>query len=290
MLRLIIQRDTNPIKLRVRTEVPLIALISIVSFALGTAVLTLSLAKILVPIEAFVVLGSSLLTLGIAMLHQSSLIKPIPLAIVVTPMSKSFRSRYRDKIFVSALLKIEFRRYFMFMNQGPSSGHTALAMLYAYLRRDRDLIRYYANYTPFFANPWVTEHEEPRHVGWVTMSSIAYVHLIDIVLDPKNFAITSLAFRAPVSVIDIPHVYYELEQLSEIVKRIIGEDMKDTVVSKETNIAIVIHGENITSTTICLSLNDIVRRVEEFISKNGGLLNKIHEIPIDINPTIPQCE
>jgi len=276
------QKDINLIRLKIHTEIPLIAFLSIISFALGTMILALSLARVFVPVEAFVVLGSSLLTLGITMFQQSSWSKPVPLAIVVTPISTSFR--YKDKVFVSTLLRIEFRKYFMFVDQGPSFGHTALAMLYAYLHRNGNPIRYYANYTPFFANPWITEREESRHVGWLTMSSIAYIHLIDIVLDPKNLVIESIAFRTPVSIIDIPRVYYEPEQLSEILKRTIGKDMKDIEIGKETDIEIVVLGENIASTTIRLSLNDIITEVEKLIGKDKRLLDKVYEIPIDLDP------
>ena len=270
------------IRIKVRTEIPLIAFLSIASFSLGTVVLALSLARVLVPVEAFVVLGSSLLTLGITMLQQSLWIRPVPLAIVVTPTSKSFK--YKDKVFISVLLRVEFRKYFMFLDRGPSFGHTALAMIYAYLRKDSRNIRYYANYTPFFANPWVTEREEPRHVGWLTMSSIAYIHLIDMVLDPKNHVIESIAFRAPVSIIDIPHVYYEPERLSEILKRTIGEDLGDVEMSKETNVEIVVIGENIISTTLCLSLRDVVAEIEKHIIRDKRLPDKVHEIPIVLDP------
>jgi len=88
------------------SEFPLTAFLSIILFVLGTLVLALSLARVLVPVEAFVVLGSSLLTLGITMLQQSSWVKPVPQAIVVTPASKSFK--YKDKVFVSILLLVEF--------------------------------------------------------------------------------------------------------------------------------------------------------------------------------------
>jgi len=200
-----------------------------------------------------------------------------------TPASKSFR--YKDRIFMSILLKIEFRKYFMFINQGPSFGHTALAMLYAYLnRRDGNLICYYVNYTPFFANPWVTEHEESKHVGWLTTSSITYIHLIDMIIDPKNLVIESVAFRAPVSVIDIPYVYYEPEQLSEILKRTIGKDMRGIEISRKTDVEIVVLGENITPTTIRLSLGDIIKRMEELIGISKRPPDKLYEIPIDLEP------
>jgi len=39
------------------------------------------------------------------------------------------------------------------------------------------------------------------------MSSITYIHLIDIILNPENLAIESIAFRSPVSVINIYHMY-----------------------------------------------------------------------------------
>ena len=275
------QRDTDSIRLKIRTEIPLISFLSIVSFALGTVILSLSLTRILVPVEAFVVLGSSFLTLGIMMLQQSSWSKPVPIAIVVTPTSKSFK--YKDKVFISILLRIEFRKYFMFIDQGPSFGHASLAILYAYLHRNSNPIRYYANYTPFFANPWVTEREEPRHVGWLTMSSIAYIHLMDVILDPKNLVIESVAFRAPVNIIDIPHVYYEPERLSEILKRTIGKDMRDLEISKKTDVEIVVLGENVAPTTIRLSLGDIIMRVKELIGINKRLLDKVHEIPIDLD-------
>ncbi len=276
------QKGTSLIKLRIRTEVPLTAFLSIALFVSGTLVLTLSLARVLVPVEAFVVLGSSLLTLGITMLQQSSWVKPIPQAIVLTPASKSFK--YKDKMFVSILLKVEFRRYFLFLERGPSFNHTALAMLYAYLYTDGNSVRYYANYTPFFANPWVTEREEPRHVGWLTTTSIAYIHLIDVVLDPKNFVIESIAFRTPVSVIDMPHVYYELEHLSEILRRSTGKDMKDVEICKSTNIELVMLGSNIVTTSIYLPLNIIITKLEKALSEDKSLLNKIHEIPINLNP------
>jgi len=274
-----LQKDTGPIRLRMRSEFPLTAFLSIILFILGTLVLALSLTRILAPVEAFVVMGSSLLTLGITMLQQSSWVKPVPQAIVVTPASKSFK--YKDKVFVSVLLRVEFQRYFLFLKRGPSFNHTALAMLYAYLHKDDNSVRYYINYTPFFANPWVTERGESRHVGWITTASIAYIHLIDVVLDPKSLAIESIAFRTPVSVIDIPYVYYEPEQLSEIIKRNIGEDMKDIEICRNTNIELVVLGSNIVTTSIYISLNNIITKLERAVSKDLRTFDKIYEIPID---------
>ena len=157
-------------------------------------------------------------------------------------------------------------------------------MLYAYLHTDGNPVRYYANYTPFFANPWVTEREEPRHVGWLTTASIAYIHLIDVVLNPKSLAIESVAFRTPVSIIDIPHVYYEQEQLSEIIKRNIGEDMKDIKICRNTNIELVVLGSNIVTTSIRLPLNDIITKLEKALSIDKRLFNKMYEISINLDP------
>ena len=50
------------IKIKAHTEIPLVMLLSIASFSLGTVILALSLARVLVTVEAFVVLGSSLPT------------------------------------------------------------------------------------------------------------------------------------------------------------------------------------------------------------------------------------